>query len=134
MDEYSDFTLERFRHPGDAALNIWLVSSAEIRTNGAAQSRETTGRTGIQFMVWTTICVDFGADLAFSCIDEPYSCLHELAANRVSNKARRRIYVELAHSGCSMRLRRLDAEIQHRAHALVAVPFRNQFNDRLLSR
>jgi hypothetical protein len=51
VDEYSDFTLERFRHPGDAALNIWLVSSAEIRTNGAAQSRETTGRTGIQFMV-----------------------------------------------------------------------------------
>jgi hypothetical protein len=93
VDEYSDFTLERFRHPADAALNIWLVSSAGIRTNGAAQSRETTGRTGIQFMVWTTICVDFGADLAFSCIDEPYSCLHELAANRVSNQARRRIYV-----------------------------------------
>jgi hypothetical protein len=63
-----------------------------------------------------------------------FSCLHELATNRVSNQARCRIYVKLAHGGCSMRLRRLYAEIQDRAHALIAVPFRNQFNDRLLSR
>ena len=63
-----------------------------------------------------------------------FSCLHELATNRVSNQARGRIYVKLAHSGRSMRLRRLYAEIQDRAHALIAVPFRNQFNDRLLSR
>jgi hypothetical protein len=63
-----------------------------------------------------------------------FSRLHELATNRVSNQTGGRIYVELAHSGRPMRLRRLYAEIQDRAHALVAVPFRNQFNDRLLSR
>ena len=74
------------------------------------------------------------AQLAFFHINEPFSCLHQLAANRVSNQARRRIYVKLAHSGCSMRLRRLYAEIQHRAHALVTVPFCNQFDDRLFSR
>jgi hypothetical protein len=44
--------------------------------------------------------------------NEPlFSCLHEFGTNRVSNQARGRVYVKLAHSGCSMRLCRFYAEI-----------------------
>ena len=67
-------------------------------------------------------------------MDETLSCLHELAANRVSNQTRCRIYVELTHGGRPMRFCRLNAEIQNRAHALVAMPFRDQLDDRLFSR
>jgi hypothetical protein len=61
------------------------------------------------------------------------SGLDEFRANRVSNQARGRVYVKLAHSGRSMRLRRFYAEIQDRADGSITVALRNQFNDRLLS-
>jgi hypothetical protein len=32
VDEYSDFSLERLRHPGDAALNIRLVGPQSVQT------------------------------------------------------------------------------------------------------
>src|ERR1700752_4226402 len=80
-------------------------------------------------------CSDFSTERArhqgatpapgFSRLDEP-------ATHRVSNQARGRVNVKLAHGGRSMRLCRRYAEIQKRAHALVAVAFRNQFDDRLL--
>src|SRR3982074_1092273 len=39
-------------------------------------------------------------------MNEPlFSCLHEFGTNGVSNQARSRVYVELAHSGRSVRLR-----------------------------
>ena len=59
----------------------------------------------------------------------PFLCLHELVTNRVSNQTRGRVYVELAHGSRPMRLRRLDAEIEDRAHVLVAVPLRDQLDE-----
>jgi hypothetical protein len=45
-------------------------------------------------------------------MNEPlFSCLHEFGTNRVSNQPRGRVYVKLAHSGCSMGLCRFYAEI-----------------------
>ena len=73
-------------------------------------------------------------ELGVEHMNEPlFSCLHEFGTNGVSNQARSRVYVELAHSGRSVRLRRFYAEIQDRADAFITVPLRNQSNDRLLS-
>ena len=79
------------------------------------------------------ICAEARALGLFARERTVFSCLHELATNRVSNQARGRIYVKLAHSGRSMRLRRFYAEIQDRADGSITVALRNQFNDRLLS-
>jgi molybdopterin/thiamine biosynthesis adenylyltransferase len=126
-------TLRHFK----AATAHYLVRFPEIRTRVAAQAGESSRKTATLLFVrarqGVRICADFGPHWLFRK-RTVLSCLHEFATHCVSNQACRRMYVKLAHSGRSMRLRRLYAEVQHRADAFIAVAFRNQFNDRLLTR
>src|SRR5262245_50460782 len=62
------------------------------------------------------------------------SYLYQPGPHRVADQPGRRIHVELAHRGGPVRLRRLDAEVQDGADALVAIALRHQLDDELLPR
>jgi hypothetical protein len=111
VDEYSDLTIGHSSALKIAAARD-LASSAGIRGGGAAQVTGKPQRHHNGIVKCSHLTQMFGASLVFLHTNEQLcSRLDKLVTNRVSNQARRRVYVKLAHGGRSMRLRRFYAEV-----------------------